>query len=47
MTFNAFELGTVDAVKNTFDILSDDGVVIEEKELNNFLLNELSGILIK
>ena len=30
MTFNAFELGTVDAVKNAFDILRDGGVVIEE-----------------
>ena len=30
MTFNAFELGTVDAVKNAFDVLRDGGVVIEE-----------------
>lgn len=30
MTFNAFELGTADAVKNAFDILRDGGVVIEE-----------------
>ena len=30
MTFNAFELGTVEAVKNAFDVLSDGGVVIEE-----------------
>ncbi len=30
MTFNAFELGTVDAVKNAFDILSNGGVIIEE-----------------
>jgi uncharacterized glyoxalase superfamily protein PhnB len=29
MTFNAFELGTTDAVKNAFDVLSDGGVVIE------------------
>ncbi|MDE7279901.1 MAG: hypothetical protein K2N26_09285 [Oscillospiraceae bacterium] len=30
MTFNAFELGSTDAVKNAFDVLSDGGVVIEE-----------------
>ena len=30
MTFNAFELGSIDAVKNAFDVLSDGGVVIEE-----------------
>ncbi len=29
MTFNAFELGNNDAVKNAFDVLSDGGVVIE------------------
>lgn len=29
MTFNAFELGSTDAVKNAFDVLSDGGVVIE------------------
>lgn len=29
MTFNAFELGSVDAVKNAFDVLSDGGVVLE------------------
>lgn len=30
MTFNAFELGSTDAVKNAFDVLSDGGVVIDE-----------------
>ena len=30
MTFNAFELGSTDAVKNAFDVLRDGGVVIEE-----------------
>lgn len=29
MTFNAFEMGTVEAVHNAFRILSDGGVVIE------------------
>ena len=29
MTFNAFELGSTEAVKNAFDVLSDGGVVIE------------------
>ena len=29
MTFNAFELGSIDAVKNAFDVLSDGGVDIE------------------
>ena len=29
MTFNAFELGSEDAVRNAFDVLSDGGVVIE------------------
>ena len=29
MTFNAFELGSIDAVKNAFDVLSEGGVVIE------------------
>lgn len=29
MTFNAFELGSTDTVKNAFDVLSDGGVVIE------------------
>ncbi|MDE6592087.1 MAG: hypothetical protein K2K57_03370 [Oscillospiraceae bacterium] len=29
MTFNAFELGSTDAVKNAFDVLSDGGVVID------------------
>ena len=29
MTFNAFELGSTDAVKNAYDVLSDGGVVIE------------------
>ena len=29
MTFNAFELGSIDAVQNAFDVLSDGGVVIE------------------
>ncbi len=29
MTFNAFELGSTDAVQNAFDVLSDGGVVIE------------------
>lgn len=29
MTFNAFELGSEDAVRNAFDILSDGGVVID------------------
>ena len=29
MTFNAFELGSADAVKKAFDVLSDGGVVIE------------------
>jgi len=30
MTFNAFELGSIDAVKKAFDVLSDSGVIIEE-----------------
>ena len=30
MTFNAFELGSPEAVKKAFDVLSDGGVVIEE-----------------
>lgn len=30
MTFNAFELGSTDAVKNAYNVLSDGGVVIEE-----------------
>ena len=30
MTFNAFELGSTEAVKNAFDVLSDGGVVLEE-----------------
>lgn len=30
MTFNAFELGTVEAVQTAFDVLSEGGVVIEE-----------------
>lgn len=30
MTFNAFELGSADAVKNALKILSDGGVVIED-----------------
>lgn len=29
MTFNAFELGSADAVKHAFDVLSDGGVVID------------------
>ena len=29
MTFNAFELGSTDAVKNALDVLSEGGVVIE------------------
>ena len=29
MTFNAFELGSVEAVQNAFDVLSEGGVVIE------------------
>ena len=29
MTFNAFELGSIDAVKNALEVLSDGGVVIE------------------
>ena len=29
MTFNAFELGSTDAVKNAFDVLREGGVVIE------------------
>lgn len=29
MTFNAFELGSADAVKNALDVLSEGGVVIE------------------
>ena len=29
MTFNAFELGSVEAVKKAFDVLRDGGVVIE------------------
>ena len=30
MTFNAFELGSADAVKNAYEVLSDGGVVLEE-----------------
>lgn len=30
MTFNAFELGSAEAVKNAFDVLSKEGVVIDE-----------------
>ena len=30
MTFNAFELGSVEAVKIAFDVLGEGGVVIEE-----------------
>lgn len=30
MTFNAFELGSMDAVDNAFKVLSEGGVVIEE-----------------
>ncbi|MDE6030786.1 MAG: hypothetical protein K2G32_04115, partial [Oscillospiraceae bacterium] len=29
MTFNAFELGSTDAVNNAFEVLSDGGVVID------------------
>lgn len=29
MTFNAFELGSTDAVENAYNVLSDGGVVIE------------------
>ncbi|MBR2403720.1 MAG: hypothetical protein IKB01_13350 [Lachnospiraceae bacterium] len=29
MTFNAFELGSVDAVKNAYNVLSEGGVVVE------------------
>ena len=29
MTFNAFELGSTDSVRNAFDVLSEGGVVIE------------------
>lgn len=29
MTFNAFELGSTEAVKNAYDVLSEGGVVIE------------------
>lgn len=29
MTFNAFELGSTDAVKNAYDVLREGGVVIE------------------
>lgn len=30
MTFNAFELGSTDAVEKAYDVLSEGGVVIEE-----------------
>lgn len=30
MTFNAFELGTVDAVRNAYDVLRDGGVIVDE-----------------
>lgn len=30
MTFNAFELGSADAVKNAYDVLSEGGVILEE-----------------
>lgn len=30
MTFNAFELGSIEAVDNAFKVLSEGGVVIEE-----------------
>lgn len=30
MTFNAFQLGSIDAVKNAYNVLSEGGVVIEE-----------------
>lgn len=30
MTFNAFELGSADAVENAFNVLSEGGVVIEK-----------------
>ncbi len=30
MTFNASELGTVDAVRNAYDVLRDGGVVVDE-----------------
>lgn len=30
MTFNAFELGSTDAVRNAYDVLRDGGVVLEE-----------------
>ena len=30
MTFNAFELGSAEAVRNALDVLSDGGVVIED-----------------
>lgn len=29
MTFNAFEMGTVEAVRQAYDVLSDGGVVLE------------------
>lgn len=29
MTFNVFEMGSVEAVRNAFDVLSEGGVVIE------------------
>lgn len=30
MTFNAFELGSTDAVKKAFDVLSEGGVIVED-----------------
>ena len=30
MTFNAFELGSADVVKNAYDVLSEGGVILEE-----------------
>ena len=30
MTFNAFELGSTDAVDNAFNVLSEGGIVVDE-----------------
>lgn len=30
MTFNAFELGSMEAVKNAYSVLSEGGVIVEE-----------------
>ncbi len=45
MTFNAFELGTVERVQNAFQVLSSDGGVVLE-ELHEYPWNACGGTVI-